>query len=584
MYRKHLHIRHVLEYTDFFNESQELDVIAVLKTYNRSDLIRIAALLSLHYGNFEMPNQQRTLFSETSKKHMALLNNLFKMYYEKHGLEKKSILQASTYRTSLELWRLIFSIPIGEYSNTMPIEDAELNLFKVLLALNEKIYKFRKNPQNTLQMDELIFLNYYLNNDSNSYELQSILQPQSYYFYQLVKFIPTNEVMKQASDKLLADWGLSSWKQYYTTIVWLATKTDDYFKEHRSGVPIIQLDKMAQNDETGLLAKSLIEHFCIDEDEYIPTDYCQSDNKKDVNIDYRRFRSKPFVKLRDGSGFIVINIQLLCERLYNSLYFDFMPLINGSKGSFGSFDYNKEFVEKDLFHNTIFKCLRDNVFTWPEGNGHNNSENPHEPDFYARYPKGELLIMECKAIKMNGEIKDDADYDRLLDELHEKIVLKTRNLDPKRKEFQGKPEPIGIGQIIHHINSIEENTFEWDQNIPDQVAYYPMIVFEDIRLLQPGLMSILNRWFYEEIRKIEYIHLTEIKCMPIIPVSINTLFLYDDKIQKKGLFKMIEDYVRMTSKYQEDGSYLLDPLADFDAYLRTYSFRKKDEITKWLLN
>lgn len=79
----------------------------------------------------------------------------------------------------------------------------------------------------------------------------------------------------------------------------------------------------------------------------------------------------------------------------------------------------------------------------------------------------------------------------------------------------------------------------------------------------------------EELRKIEYIHLTEIKCMPIIPVSINTLFLYDDKIQKKGLFKMIEDYVRMTSKYQEDGSYLLDPLADFDAYLRTYSFRKK---------
>ena len=33
-------------------------------------------------------------------------------------------------------------------------------------------------------------------------------------------------------------------------------------------------------------------------------------------------------------------------------------------------------------------------------------------------------------IKMNGEIRDYADYDRLLDELHEKVVLKTRNLDP----------------------------------------------------------------------------------------------------------------------------------------------------------
>jgi hypothetical protein len=584
MNRKHLYIRRVLEYTDFFDESQELDVIAVLKTYNRSDLIRIAALLSLHYGNLEMPNHKRTLFSEASKNHVALLNNLFKLYYEKHGLEEKTILQASTYRTSLELWRLIFSIPVEEYSNTMPIEDAEINLFKIVLALNEKIYKFKKNLQNTLQVDELLFLNSYLNNDSNSYDLQSVLQPQSYYFYQLVKFIPTNEIMKRASDKLLADWGLSSWKQYYTTIVWLAKKTDDYFKEYQSGVPIIQLDKMVRNDETGLLAKSLIEHLYIDEDEYIPTDYCQTKNKKDVNIDYRRFRSKPFIKLKDGSGFIVINIQLLCERLYNSLYFDFMPLTNNSKDSFGFFDYNKDFVEKELFHNTIFKCLRDNVFTWPDRNSHNDSENPHEPDFYARYPKGELLIMECKAIKMNGEIKDDADYDRLLDELHEKIVLKTRNLDPDRKDFKGEPEPMGIGQIIHHINSIEENTFEWDQNIPDQVAYYPMIVFEDIRLLQPGLMSILNRWFYEEIGKIKDIDLKVTSCMPIIPISINTLFLYDDKIKKIGLFKMIEDYVRMASKNQEDGSFLLDPLSDFDAYLRRYPFRKNSEITKWLLN
>ena len=141
---------------------------------------------------------------------------------------------------------------------------------------------------------------------------------------------------------------------------------------------------------------------------------------------------------------------------------------------------------------------------------------------------------------MNGEIRDYADYDRLLDELHEKVVLKTRNLDP---------EPVGIGQIIHHIDSIEADTFKWDKNLPDQVAYYPIIVFEDIRLLQPGLMSILNRWFYEELSKIEEINLTEMNCLPIIPVSINTLYLYDDIILKKGMFKMIEDYIRLSSKY-----------------------------------
>jgi hypothetical protein len=184
---------------------------------------------------------------------------------------------------------------------------------------------------------------------------------------------------------------------------------------------------------------------------------------------------------------------------------------------------------------------------------------------------------------MNGEIRDYADYDRLLDELHEKVVLKTRNLDQSRKGLKGIAEPVGIGQIIHHIDSIEADTFKWDKNLPDQVAYYPIIVFEDIRLLQPGLMSILNRWFYEELSKIEEINLTEMNCLPIIPVSINTLYLYDDIILKKGMFKMIEDYIRLSSKYHKDGKCQVDQLSDFDAYLHTFPFKKNNEIAQWIL-
>lgn len=585
MKKSELSLRRVLEYTSFFNDKNELDVIAVLKKFNRSDIIRMAALLSLHYGNFEMPNQKKTLFSEVSEKHMTHLNNLFKQYYENNGLDRGDLVQASTFRTSLELWRLIFSIPIEEYSNTMPQEDAELNLFKIILALNEKIYKFKKNPQNEFDLDELIFLNSFINNDSNDYNLQKVLQPQSYYFIQLVKFIPTNEVMKRASDKLLAEWGLNSWKQYYVTIFWLAKNTDDFLKEHQTGIPIIPLEKMTQNDGTGLFAKSLIEHLYIDEEEYIPAEYSQTDKKKDVNIDYRRFRSKPFIKLKDGSGFIVINIQLLCERLYNSLFFDFMPLINDSKNNIGSFDYNKEFVEKVLFHDTMFKCFKDDVFTWPKRNIVKEEEDAHEPDFYARYPKGELLIIECKAIKMNGEIKDDADYERLLDELHEKIVLKTRNIDSNRKKYGSDPLPIGIGQIIHHINSIEADQFIWDNDIPNEVAYYPMLVFEDVRLLQPGLMSILNRWFYDEIHKINDINLTEISCRPIVPVSIYTLYRCGDKMKVKGLFRLIDNFILLVGKHKNDGSYLIDPLANFDEHLlRTGSFRKdkNNELIQWL--
>ena len=565
-------LKQVLEYNSFFNEKKELDIISVLKRYNRITLIKMTAVLSHHYGNFEMPNSAKTLFSEKSKKYKPLLEKLFKKYYEKKGLQGDESVIVSTYRTALELWRLIFSIPVEEYSNTMPEEDEEFYLFKVILAINEKIFRFKKKTKN--EIDELIFLNYFLNNDSNYYAYNEIMQSQMYYFYKLVNFIPQNEVMSIASDVLLSKWGITSWKQYYATILWLTKNTDEYFKNNQTGVPIVPLWNMMLNDETGLFSETLIESLCINEDDYISIEK--------VNTDYRQFRSKPFIKLKDGSGVIVINNQFLCERLYNSLYFDFMPLINGKKGSIGYFDYNKDFVEKVLFRETFFKCLNDNVVTWPARNIHNEKEDRHEPDFYARYPNGELLIMECKAIKMNGEIRDHADYDRLLDELHEKIVLKTRNIDSARKEFKKDPEPIGIGQIINHIDSIEDYTFQWDNGIPDQVAYYPIVVFEDVRLLQPGLMSILNKWFYEEIKKRKEIELKDIACMPIIPVSINTLYLYDDKIKNKGLFRLIKKYVSSCAKYQNDGSYAIEPISDFDAYLRRLPFNKKNDIAKWL--
>jgi hypothetical protein len=565
-------LKQVLEYTIFFNEKKELDIISVLKRYNRITLIKMTAVLSHHYGNFEMPNNGKTFFSEKSQKHIVYVNEVFENYYNKINLNKNNTVIVSTYRTALELWRLIFSIPIEEYSNTMPEEDEEFYLFKVILAINEKIFRFKKKTKK--EIDELIFLNNFLNNDSNYYAYNEIMQSQMYYFYKLVNFIPQNEVMSRASDVLLSKWGITSWKQYYATILWLTKKTDEYFKNNQTGVPIVPLWNMMLNDETGLFSETLIESLCINEDDYISIEK--------VNTDYRQFRSKPFIKLKDGSGVIVINNQFLCERLYNSLYFDFMPLINGKKSSIGYFDYNKDFVEKVLFRETFFKCLNDNVVTWPARNIHNEKEDRHEPDFYARYPNGELLIMECKAIKMNGEIRDDADYDRLLAELHEKIVLKTRNIDSARKEFKKDPEPIGIGQIINHIDSIEDYTFKWDNGIPDQVAYYPIIVFEDVRLLQPGLMSILNKWFYEEIKKRKEIELKDIACMPIIPVSINTLYLYDDKIRNKELFRLIDEYLILYAKDQNDGSYAIEPISDFDAYLRRLPFNKKNDIAKWL--
>ena len=209
-------------------------------------------------------------------------------------------------------------------------------------------------------------------------------------------------------------------------------------------------------------------------------------------------------------------------------------------------------------------------------------EKANEPDFYVRTKRSELIVVECKAIKMNGECRDGGDYKRLLDELHEKIVLKTRNIDKTRNAHKGEPEPIGVGQLIHHIDSIEADVFEWDKNIPDQVSYYPIIVFEDIKLVQKGILSIINRWFYEGVRKEKELSMADIDCSPIMVVSINTLFLYNKLIRKRGLVYLIDDFVnKYLSRNTKTGEYDIPAIADFDEYLRKNRYNKSTEINKW---
>lgn len=81
------HIRRVLEYSEFFKDASPIDIPATLKLYNRNTLLRMAAILSLHYGNMHVPDNERSLFSDCSKKHIPHINELFQLYYKRIGLD-----------------------------------------------------------------------------------------------------------------------------------------------------------------------------------------------------------------------------------------------------------------------------------------------------------------------------------------------------------------------------------------------------------------------------------------------------------------------------------------------------------------
>ena len=173
-----IEIRRVVEYSALFPNEKPLDVIKVLKTFNRLEVIRCATLVSLHYGNMPFPNPEKTLFSKISDKHMKYLNGCFEKYFQRIRLPQNGKVQLVTNRTGLELFRLIFGIQPSEFKGTIKDEDKEFMLFKIITSLNEKIMSFQ-NGNNALKLDELTFLNSYLTNDLNN-------------FINIIKFIPPN--------------------------------------------------------------------------------------------------------------------------------------------------------------------------------------------------------------------------------------------------------------------------------------------------------------------------------------------------------------------------------------------------------
>ena len=77
-------IRRVLEFSEFFKGEKPIDIPATLKLYNRNTLVRMAAILSLHYGNMHVPDNDQSLFSDSSKKHISHINVLFQSYCHLH--------------------------------------------------------------------------------------------------------------------------------------------------------------------------------------------------------------------------------------------------------------------------------------------------------------------------------------------------------------------------------------------------------------------------------------------------------------------------------------------------------------------
>ena len=554
----------ILEFHDLFPEAKSLDIRSILKKYSKEHLVRSSHVLSNNYGKAYIPDNNNTFFSKVSEKYMNILNARFEALF---GSNNYSRVCYCTPKTALELMRFVFDIPINEYQNNGNDEDFEYDLFRVILQINENLTSFKHCQK--LDLATLSFFSFYVMNDIVIRDITDTFIKQVQYYSLLSDFIEQNEDCKKAKDLFFEKAGITNMNQYSKTWLALFYLSYKYQEQKLKECPILDLTELKDTDKT--LTHSVLDFLSIDINSHIAYD-SKEDKSRDNNVDYRFFRARPLIKIAPQK-YIIYNLHILTERLYNSLFFD---LKDGFDDPFNF--YNTNFVERILFQSQIVKCInfKRKYTIFPSYDNIHKSikmkEKANQPDFYIR--EGDcLIIFECKAIRLNGELKDNADIDTLLSTMKNKLFLSKENIDKSRKEK--KEERVGVTQLVHHMENIYKDEFEWDKEIPENVAYYPVLILEDSRLTAPGISYIINSWYKPLIRQ----KLPGQMCLPIVVMSLNTLLTYSYAFKIRGFHSIFDEYFKKTTKFLNNGTtWEFNQMGDFDTYIQeNYKIRKSEK-------
>lgn len=547
-------IQKILEFHDLFPKEKDLDVRTILKKYSREYIVRCCHVLCNNYSNAAfIPDKNISFFSEVSKKHIPDLNYRISRYL---NTTRQSRVCYCTIKTALELMRVAFSIPIREYQDKGLEEDFEYDMFRSILMLNEHLMAY--THADNLDLALLLFANNYVQNDIINQNQSDTFVRQVTHYKKLVDFLENHPKCANGHELFLQKMGINSMDEYSKTWGSLVTLSIDYMKSGVKACPVFDYNQL--KDEDQLISKSVLDKFCIDITDTIPYD-AEDAESRDDNVDYRTFRSHPLVKVDDGK-YLIYSLHLLLERLYSGLFFD---IKDGFKNAFGF--YNKEFVERRLFQPAVLAALsKYTSFFLPSKYDVEELNAPAEkdgqPDFYIREDYN-IILFECKAIRIKGEVKDKSDITELLDLLKQKLYQSTKNTDKSRKEKK-KPEDLGVKQLVNQMKLIDDDVFELDKNIPDEVAYYPVLVLEDTHLVIPGISGIINSWYKDLIDK----ELPNQMCHPLVVMSINTLIWHRQAFARFGFHTIFDNYYSKAAKYEKDGiHWSFNPFADFDTFM-----------------
>ena len=233
------------------------------------------------------------------------------------------------------------------------------------------------------------------------------------------------------------------------------------------------------------------------------------------------FLRNHFLYKIDIDTYLVLNINLLVDKLYQGLIFDFWNVVkeNGGQNLKGEvikgFDdfksiLGEEFSEPELLYDVMNKSFTSDIIKI-EGRIMKTNGIIGEPDYYARVGNS-IFIFEYKDYILSDKVKMSKDYSE----------IKTAILDKICKD-NGKIKKGG-GKLLYNIDRIVNHNIldKLDDFLKDEVIIYPILVINDKSFSAMGINYVFTQEFIN-LAQTKYAHLKANIALPII-IELDTLF------------------------------------------------------------
>lgn len=265
-----------------------------------------------------------------------------------------------------------------------------------------------------------------------------------------------------------------------------------------------------------------------------------------VNADFLSLRAKPLYQVDPGE-YEIICPAFLIETIYKGLYFKLSALNDAATPKLlGTLNFRGTYC--NLFSEQyLLNSLLNELFA--RGGVHfSGSEilagqyfagtGDSEPDYYFRSGRNTLLV-ESKDVLLRKEARAGDNFNSYVEEVRKKFYY-----DHDRR---GRVEKKAVLQLIGNVERVLTTGMPFDPGcLPAEAIVHPLLLVHDRQFNLPGLNSLVNTWFQQELAKLAATGLPVERVRPLVVLDVDTLLALREPLQRRRivLFDALEAYHR----------------------------------------